>query len=102
MTVSSTGERITAETALAAGLVSKVVEGDKLLEEAIKTAEKIANNSKLTVAIAKDAVDSAFETTLSQGCLFERKLFYSTFATDDRREGMGAFVEKRNANFTDN
>lgn len=97
-----TGDRIDAQRALSVGLVSKVVEGDKLLEEAIKTAEKIANNSKLTVAIAKEAVNVAFETTLSQGCQFERKMFYSTFATEDRQEGMNAFVEKRKANFKDN
>ncbi|XP_039258309.2 enoyl-CoA hydratase, mitochondrial-like [Styela clava] len=96
-----TGDRITAQTALAAGLVSKVVDAEKLVEEAIKTAEKIANNSKLIVTLAKEAVDGAFETTLTQGCQFERKIFHSTFGTNDRKEGMDAFVEKRKANFTD-
>lgn len=96
-----TGDKISAERALASGLVSKVVEPDSLIDEAMKTAEKIASNSKLIVGLAKEAVDAAFETTLAQGNQFERKLFYSTFATDDRREGMGAFVEKRKADFTD-
>lgn len=95
-----TGNRINAETALRAGLVSKVVGRDVLVDEAVKTAETIAQNSQLIVGIAKEAVKSAFETTLEQGNLFEKRLFHSTFATGDRKEGMTAFVEKRKANFT--
>merc|ERR1719427_1613704 len=92
-----TGNRINAETALRAGLVSKVVGRDVLVDEAVKTAETIAQNSQLIVGIAKEAVKSAFETTLEQGNLFEKRLFHSTFATGDRKEGMTAFVEKRKA-----
>jgi len=95
-----TGNRISATTALSAGLVSKVVGRDVLVDEAVKTAETIAQNSNLIVGIAKEAVKTAFETTLEQGNLFEKRLFHSTFATADRKEGMTAFVEKRKANFT--
>ncbi|XP_050567866.1 enoyl-CoA hydratase, mitochondrial isoform X2 [Cygnus atratus] len=83
------------------GLVSKVFPVDKLLDAAISCAEKIAGNSKLVVAMAKESVNAAFETTLAEGNRTEKRLFYATFATDDRKEGMTAFVEKRKANFTD-
>uniref|UniRef100_A0A8B9SJK7 Enoyl-CoA hydratase, mitochondrial n=1 Tax=Anas platyrhynchos TaxID=8839 RepID=A0A8B9SJK7_ANAPL len=96
-----TGERISAAEAKAAGLVSKVFPVDKLLDAAISCAEKIASNSKLVVAMAKESVNAAFETTLAEGNRTEKRLFYATFATDDRKEGMTAFVEKRKANFTD-
>jgi len=94
-----TGNMIRADTALKAGLVSKVVSGDVLVAEAVKTGETISKNSQLIVGIAKEAVKSAFETTLEQGNLFEKRLFHSTFATADRKEGMTAFVEKRKADF---
>ncbi|KYO27562.1 enoyl-CoA hydratase, mitochondrial isoform B [Alligator mississippiensis] len=96
-----TGDRISAQEAKEAGLVSKIFPVEKLLEEAISCGEKIAGNSKLVVAIAKEAVNAAFETTLSEGNKTEKRLFYATFATDDRKEGMTAFVEKRKANFKD-
>lgn len=96
-----TGDRISAAEAKAAGLVSKVFPVDKLLDAAISCAEKIAGNSKLVVAMAKESVNAAFETTLAEGNRTEKRLFYATFATDDRKEGMTAFVEKRKANFTD-
>ncbi|KAL8186674.1 UNVERIFIED_CONTAM: putative enoyl-CoA hydratase, mitochondrial [Gekko kuhli] len=96
-----TGERISAQEAKQAGLVSKVCPVDKLLDEAISCAEKIAGNSKLVVAMAKEAVNAAFETTLTEGNKREKILFHATFATDDRKEGMSAFVEKRKANFSD-
>ncbi|XP_048362795.1 enoyl-CoA hydratase, mitochondrial [Sphaerodactylus townsendi] len=96
-----TGERISAQEAKQAGLVSKVCPVDKLLDEAVSCAEKIAGNSKLVVAMAKDAVNAAFETTLAEGNKREKILFHATFATEDRKEGMCAFVEKRKANFTD-
>ncbi|XP_052532706.1 enoyl-CoA hydratase, mitochondrial [Tympanuchus pallidicinctus] len=96
-----TGERISAAEAKAAGLVSKVFPTEKLLDAAIGCAEKIATNSKLVVAMAKESVNAAFETTLTEGNRTEKRLFYATFATDDRKEGMTAFVEKRKANFTD-
>jgi len=96
-----TGNQIDANTALSAGLVSKVVDKDCLVDEAVKTAEKISKNSKLIVGIAKEAVNTAYETTLAEGNHFEKKLFHATFATKDRQEGMDAFVEKRKACFTD-
>ncbi|XP_018419602.1 PREDICTED: enoyl-CoA hydratase, mitochondrial isoform X2 [Nanorana parkeri] len=96
-----TGDRISAEEAKQAGLVSKVFPADKVVEEAICCGEKIARNSKLIVAMAKEAVNGAFELSLSEGNRLEKRLFHSTFATDDRKEGMTAFVEKRKATFTD-
>ncbi|XP_064001049.1 enoyl-CoA hydratase, mitochondrial isoform X2 [Pogoniulus pusillus] len=96
-----TGDRISAAEAKEAGLVSKVFPVDKLLNAAIACAEKIASNSKLVAAMAKESVNAAFETTLAEGTRTEKRLFYATFATDDRREGMTAFVEKRKAKFTD-
>ncbi|GAB1292856.1 Enoyl-CoA hydratase, mitochondrial [Apodemus speciosus] len=96
-----TGDRISAQDAKQAGLVSKIFPVERLVEEAIQCAEKIASNSKIIVAMAKESVNAAFEMTLTEGNKLEKKLFYSTFATDDRREGMSAFVEKRKANFKD-
>ncbi|XP_064369610.1 enoyl-CoA hydratase, mitochondrial [Dromaius novaehollandiae] len=96
-----TGDRISAQEAKEAGLVSKIFPVEKLLEAAISCGEKIASNSKLVTAIAKESVNAAFETTLAEGSRTEKRLFYATFATDDRREGMTAFVEKRKAKFTD-
>lgn len=95
------GNQIDAKTAQSAGLVSKVCPKETLVDEAVKTAEKIAKNSKLIVGLAKEAVNTAFETTLTEGNHFEKKLFHATFATCDRKEGMTAFVEKRPANFKD-
>nr|XP_028573370.1 enoyl-CoA hydratase, mitochondrial [Podarcis muralis] len=96
-----TGERISAQEAKAAGLVSRVCPVDKLLDEAVSCGEKIARNSKLVTAMAKEAVNTAFEMTLAEGNKAEKRLFHATFATDDRKEGMRAFVEKRQANFKD-
>ena len=72
----------------------------ELLDEALKLGETIAAKSRPVVAMAKDAVNTAYETTLAEGIRIERRLFYATFATDDRREGMSAFVEKRQPGFT--
>ncbi|XP_060237923.1 enoyl-CoA hydratase, mitochondrial isoform X2 [Meriones unguiculatus] len=96
-----TGDRISAQDAKQAGLVSKIFPVETLVEEAIQCAEKIASNSKIIVAMAKESVNAAFEMTLTEGNKLEKKLFYSTFATGDRKEGMAAFVEKRKANFKD-
>lgn len=96
-----TGNRINADTALRSGLVSKVTSKDTVVEEAIKTAEKISKHSKLIVAAAKEAINTSYETTLAEGNHFEKKIFYTTFATQDRKEGMTAFVEKRAAKFED-
>ncbi|XP_071797302.1 enoyl-CoA hydratase, mitochondrial-like [Asterias amurensis] len=97
-----TGDPIAADEAKEMGLVSKVFPPDVVLDEAFKLAEKIGKNSKLTVAMAKEAVNGAYELSLMEGLRLEKKIFHSTFATDDRKEGMTAFVEKRKAVFTDN
>nr|XP_020735669.1 enoyl-CoA hydratase, mitochondrial [Odocoileus virginianus texanus] len=96
-----TGDRISAQDAKQAGLVSKIFPVETVVEEAIQCAEKIASNSKIVTAMAKESVNAAFEMTLAEGVKLEKKLFYSTFATEDRKEGMAAFVEKRKANFKD-
>ncbi|GAB1599733.1 enoyl-CoA hydratase, mitochondrial-like [Argonauta hians] len=101
MEIVLTGNRITAADAEKSGLVSKVVPADELLAATLKTAETIANQSKLITMLCKEAVNAAFEMTLNEGCHFEKRLFHSTFATNDRKEGMTAFVEKRPAKFTD-
>jgi enoyl-CoA hydratase len=81
------------------GLVSRVIPADKLVEEAVSTAQKIAELSLPIVMMAKESVNRAFETTLAEGVRFERRLFHSAFATDDQKEGMAAFVEKRKPGF---
>lgn len=96
-----TGNRISAKEAQLYGLVSAVHASDALVDEAFKLAEKIASHSKIIVQLAKEAVNSAYETTLNQGMNHEKKLFHSTFATKDRKEGMSAFVEKRKPAFSD-
>ncbi|XP_074531926.1 enoyl-CoA hydratase, mitochondrial [Halichoeres trimaculatus] len=96
-----TGDRINAQEAKQSGLVSKIVPVDQLVSEAVKCGEKIAGNSKLVSAMAKEAVNAAYELTLAEGNRLEKRLFHATFATDDRKEGMTAFVEKRKASFQD-
>ena len=81
------------------GLVSRVVPAERLLEEAIGAAATIAEFSLPAVMMAKEAVNRAYETTLSEGVLFERRLFHSMFATEDQKEGMKAFMEKRKPQF---
>ncbi|KOC61682.1 putative enoyl-CoA hydratase, mitochondrial [Habropoda laboriosa] len=95
-----TGNQITAEEAEKSGLVSKVFPADKLVAEAVKLGEKIASHSQLVVAMAKESVNTAYETTLKEGLHFEKRMFHGTFATADRKEGMTAFVEKRPPKFT--
>jgi enoyl-CoA hydratase len=90
-----TGRRIGAEEAERWGLVSRVVPPARLLEEAVRIAEAIAKLSRPAVMMAKEAVKRALETGLSDGIRFERRLFHATFATEDQKEGMAAFVEKR-------
>lgn len=94
-----TGRMMDAAEAERCGLVSRVVAPQKLLEEAMKAAETIAAYSLPAVLTAKEAVNRAFETTLAEGVRFERRVFHSLFATDDQKEGMRAFVEKRPAEF---
>jgi len=96
-----TGNFIKADEAERAGLVSRVVPAKELVENALKTAGQIASFSKPIVAMAKECVNTAFETTLAEGVHFERRLFHSTFATEDRKEGMRAFVAKEQAKFQD-
>jgi enoyl-CoA hydratase len=90
-----TGRMMDAAEAERSGLVSRVVPAAELVDEAIKVAAKIASLSRPVVLMAKEAVNRAYETTLAEGVLFERRAFHSTFALDDRKEGMTAFAEKR-------
>ena len=94
-----TGRNMDATEAERANLVARVVPVGDLLDEAVKLAETIAEKSQPIVAMAKEAVDVAFETALAEGIRFEKRTFYATFATADRKEGMAAFSEKRSANF---
>ncbi len=96
-----TGRFMDAEEAEKSGLVSRVVPAKKLKEEALGAAQKIAEKSVLTSMAVKEAVNRSYETTLSEGMLFERRLFHSLFATEDQKEGMAAFLEKRQAQFRD-
>lgn len=93
------GRMLTAEEAERANLVARVVPAAELLGEAIKLALRIGGLSPVAVAMAKQAVNSAFETTLRAGVQYERQLFLSLFGTPDQREGMGAFLEKRTPRF---
>ena len=81
------------------GLVARIFPADKLLEEAMKTAEAIAKKSRPVVYMIKESVNRAYETTLREGVLFERRVFHSAFALEDKNEGMAAFVEKREPKF---
>jgi len=81
------------------GMVSRVIPADKLVEEAVATAQKISELSLPIVMMAKESVNRAFETTLNEGVRFERRMFHSAFATEDQKEGMTAFVEKRKPGF---
>ncbi|MCH2093613.1 MAG: enoyl-CoA hydratase [Rhodobacteraceae bacterium] len=96
-----TGRFMDAAEAERAGLVSRVVPAKQLMEEAQGAASKIAEKSMLTARVVKEAVNRAYETTLTEGLLFERRVFHSLFATEDQKEGMAAFVEKREAQFRD-
>jgi enoyl-CoA hydratase len=90
-----TGRMMDAAEAERCGLVSRVVPADKLIDEALKAAAMIASYSLPSVMIAKESVNRAFETTLDEGLRFERRVFQSLFATEDQKEGMAAFAEKR-------
>ena len=95
-----TGRMMDAIEAERAGLVSRVVPLDKLMEEALGAALMIAEYSQIATMAAKESVNRAFEGTLSDGIIFERRLFHALFATADQKEGMDAFVNKRKANFS--
>ena len=94
-----TGRMMDAQEAERAGLVSRVVSYDKLMDEALGAALVISDFSQIAVMAAKEAVNRAYEGTLSDGLMFERRLFHSLFATQDQKEGMDAFVNKRKAQF---
>lgn len=96
-----TGRMMGAAEAEAAGLVARVVAPDSLLSEALSAARAIAEKSQVAVMAAKEAVHRADEAPLAEGILFERRLFQALFSTEDQKEGMQAFVEKRPARFAD-
>ena len=82
------------------GLLTRVVPDEVLLEEAVKLAKEIAERSPMAIRFAKEAVNKAFETTLTEGLSAERRLFTMLFATEDQKEGMAAFIEKRSPDWT--
>jgi len=94
-----TGRMMDAEEAERSGLVSRIVPAGDLMDEARATAKKIAAMPRAAAMLTKEMVNAAYETTLSQGVMFERRLFHSLFATEDQKEGMEAFVEKRQPHF---
>ncbi|XP_066027214.1 enoyl-CoA hydratase, mitochondrial-like [Pocillopora verrucosa] len=97
-----TGDPISAEDAQKSGLVSKVFPAEELVNEASKTASKTSSLSKIAAQIAKEAVNTGITLALREGLHFEKRMFHSTFSTDDRKEGMTAFLGKRKAEFKDN
>jgi enoyl-CoA hydratase len=99
MDVFLTGRMIDAAEAKALGLVSRVVAPDRLMEEARKMAKAIASMSRPAAMLTKESINRAFETTLSEGIRFERRVFHSTFAFEDQKEGMSAFIAKRPPKF---
>ena len=101
MDMNWTGRFRDAEAAERSGLVSRIVPVKRLMEVALEVASKIAEKSQISAAAAKSAVNRSYETTLAEGLLFERRIFHSMFATDDQKEGMSAFVEKREPHFRD-
>ncbi len=94
-----TGRMMEAREAERAGLVSRVVPTAELLDEAVKVADRIGDMSRPIVLMAKEAVNRAYESSMAEGILFERRVFHATFATEDQKEGMAAFAEKRQPDF---
>jgi enoyl-CoA hydratase len=99
MEVMLTDRKLTAQEALAHGLVNRVVTPEIYLDEAIKLAQKVASMSQVAIQLTKDAVNKAYEATLTEGLEFEKRNFFLAFGTEDKNEGMQAFVEKRPANW---
>lgn len=95
-----TGRMMAADEAEAAGLVARVVPAAELVAEALKTAQTIAGMAPLAALACKEMVNAAYETTLQQGVVFERRLFHGIFGSEDQSEGMAAFIEKRPGNWT--
>lgn len=95
-----TGRVMKADEAERSGLVARVVPAEELLDDALRTAETIAANSRIAGMMVKEVVNTAYETTLAQGILFERRVFHSVFGSEDQKEGMSAFVGKRKPEFT--
>ncbi|GLH13851.1 Putative enoyl-CoA hydratase, mitochondrial [Gryllus bimaculatus] len=102
MEICLTGLPVTAQEAEKMGLVSKIFPAADLVKETVKLGEKISTHSQLIVALCKEAVNTAYETTLKEGLHFEKRTFHATFSTSDRKEGMTAFIEKRAPKFTNN
>lgn len=99
MDMCMTGRMMDAKEAERSGLVSRIVPASDLLEEAMKAAEKIADQSLAATMMLKEAINQSFQTGLTDGLLFERRIFHSLFATHDQKEGMQAFIDKRAAQF---
>jgi len=99
MEMNLTGRFMDAEEAERAGLVSRIVPAEDLVDEAVSTAATIADKAPLAVMATKESVNRAYETTLAEGVRFERRLFHALFATEDQKEGMDAFAEKRTPKF---
>ena len=99
MDICLTARMMDAQEAERAGLVSRIVPLDKLMDEALAVAEKIAGYSLPVVMMIKESINRAYESTLAEGVLFERRLFHSQFALADQKEGMAAFLEKRKPSF---
>ena len=96
-----TGRFMDAEEAERSGLVSRVVPVKKLMDEAMGAAQKIAAKSQIATKVVKEAVNRSYETTLREGTLYERRIFHALFNTEDQKEGMNAFLDKREAQFRD-
>jgi enoyl-CoA hydratase len=99
MDICLTARMMDAQEAERAGLVSRIVPVDKLMDEALSVAEKVAGYSLPVVMMIKESINRAYESTLAEGVLFERRLFHSQFALADQKEGMAAFLEKRKPAF---
>ncbi|MDU8929610.1 enoyl-CoA hydratase [Alisedimentitalea sp. MJ-SS2] len=101
MDMNLTGRFMDAEEAERAGLVSRIVPAKELMKETMTAAAKIAEKSMITVMAIKESVNKSYEMTLREGLMYERRVFHSLFATEDQKEGMAAFMEKREAQFRD-
>ncbi|MHA1529457.1 MAG: enoyl-CoA hydratase-related protein, partial [Alphaproteobacteria bacterium] len=99
MEMNLTGRFMDADEAERAGLVSRIIPADELIDEAVATASGIAEKGAVAAMATKEAVNRAYETTLAEGVRFERRLFHALFSTADQAEGMEAFIDKRTPNF---